>query len=59
MSAKEYRFVMKYIDEREITFIADSLEEAREKMESGDWNPDDELTLDFYAHELVKDLEEI
>lgn len=54
----EYRFVMEYVDTREVCIMADSLQEAQDKMDSGDWRPEDEFTIDFYANKLIKELHE-
>jgi len=46
---------MEYIDRREVLIDAKDEEEAREKMDSGDFH--DEYTIDFYPHELIRDLQ--
>ena len=51
----EWTFIMDYTDKREILIEADTEEEAREKMENGDFVTD--TTLDFYAERLVRDLQ--
>lgn len=51
----QWTFVMDYIDTREILIEADTEEEARAKMDSGDFEA--ETTIDFYANELKRDLQ--
>jgi len=50
-----WSFTMEYIDRREVLIDAKDEEEAREKMDSGDFH--DEYTIDFYPHELIRDLQ--
>ena len=47
-------FVMEYIDKREIRIEASTEDEARAKMDCGDFESED--TVDFFAYNLVKDL---
>ena len=49
-----WMFVMDYVDRREVRIDAETEEEARVKMDSGDFQSED--TVDFYANELVRDL---
>ena len=49
-----WMFVMDYVDRREVRIDAETEEEARAKMDSGDFESED--TVDFYANELVRDL---
>ena len=49
-----WKWVERFIDERECAVEADTEEEARAKIESGDWLY--EHTVDFYSHEIVSDL---
>ena len=49
-----WRWKMKFVDVRVCEVEADSEEEAREKMASGDWVS--ETTVDFYSDELLEDL---
>ena len=50
----EWEFKMAFIDERVITIEADTEDEARAKMDSGDFAS--EHTEDFYSYELLQDL---
>lgn len=45
---------MKFADVRVCSVEADTEEEARHKMDSGDWLSED--TVDFYSDELLEDL---
>lgn len=47
----------KFADERICTVEADTEEEAREKMQKGDWLSED--TVDFYSEELLEDLKKL
>lgn len=50
-----WKWTMKFSDTRECAVEADTEEEARTKMDNGDWLYED--TIDFTAEELIKDLE--
>jgi predicted RNase H-like HicB family nuclease len=50
----EWKFKIKFVDVRECAVEADTEEEAREKMDSGDWIY--EHTVDFYQDDLLSDL---
>lgn len=45
---------MEYIDKREIRVNANTEDEARAKMDIGEFDSED--TIDFFAHNLVKEL---
>jgi hypothetical protein len=49
-----WMFVMEYIDKREVRIEADTEDEARAKMDSGEF--EDEHTVDFFAYNLVREL---
>lgn len=49
----EYVIKESFISEREITIVADNLDEARKKYESGEWHSEHET--DFYANEVLSD----
>ena len=50
-----WKWTMRFSDVRECRVEADTEEEARKKMDVGDWLSED--TINFYADELVSDLE--
>lgn len=50
----QWTFVMDYTDRREILIEAETEEEARQKMDAGEF--ESETTIDFYAVELIRDL---
>ena len=47
----------KFVDVRVCTVEADTEEEARAKIEAGDWASED--TVDFYSEELLEDLKRV
>ena len=47
----------KFADVRVCTVEADTEEEARAKMQAGDWASED--TVDFYSEELLEDLKRV
>jgi hypothetical protein len=49
-----WKWKVKFADVRECAVEADTEEEARRKMDSGDWLSED--TVDFYSDELLEDL---
>lgn len=54
---KTWQWKMKFADVRICTVLAETEEEARRKMDSGDWESED--TVDFYADEQLEDLREV
>lgn len=50
-----WKWEEKFTDVRECAVEAETLEEAQEKMESGDWFY--EHTVNFYSEELMKPLD--
>lgn len=55
MALKEYQWTEEFIDVRECTILAESLEDAMEKRYQGDWY--DEVTVEFYSNRLIKEME--
>ena len=49
-----WKWMEKFSDERECTVEADTIEEARAKVDAGDWAS--ETTVDFYSEERLSDL---
>ena len=49
-----WKWTEQFIDERECAVEAETEEEARAKMEAGDWLY--EQTKEFYSHLLLEDL---
>lgn len=55
---KQFMFKASYLDTREIYIMAESLEEAQEKVDCGDWKSEDEVTTNFEMYELLSDVHE-
>jgi len=52
-----WKWTEDFVDRRECAVEADTEEEARRKMEAGDWLY--EHTTDFYSLEMIKDIERV
>jgi hypothetical protein len=49
-----WKWKVKFVDVRVCTVEADTEEEARRKMDEGNWASED--TVDFYSDDLLEDL---
>jgi hypothetical protein len=56
MVMKTWKWTEKFVDVRDCYVEADTYEEALVKRDNGDWS--DEVTVEFYSEELIKDMEE-
>lgn len=56
MTTKTFTARVRFVDVRDITIEADSLEEANAKYALGDWASED--TVDFYSDKEIRPLRE-